>query len=191
MISFVLPIVLLAAQDQIQQRPEERPRPAAQLSQPKLLKSKEPHYPDDAVRAGLGGAVVLEAEVDEKGAVTHARVVKGVPPLSEAATRAISEWRYAPLLLDGRPSPFTLTVTINFDRGFQFDLHDLLDSLNSKNEYIRESAVIWLGRARSARNFDYTHIMDVRRRLRLVTETDQSERVRAAAAKALTRLDAR
>jgi outer membrane biosynthesis protein TonB len=34
--------------------------------------------------------------------------------LDEAAVDAVREWRYEPLLLNGEPTPFVLTVTVSF-----------------------------------------------------------------------------
>jgi TonB family protein len=161
------------------------------LPEPKLLKRKTPDYPDDALRAGLGGMVIVEATVDEKGAVTDARSLHGAPPLDQAAVKAVKQWRYAPLVVDGKPKKFVLTVTLNFNRGFRFDLDALLKSLHSENPYIRESAVRWLGRARSSRNLDIGTTAEIRRRVQRVAETDESELVRAAATKALAELEAR
>jgi hypothetical protein len=37
-----------------------------------------------------------------------------MPPLEAAATAAVREWRYSPLLLNGKPECFVLTVTVSF-----------------------------------------------------------------------------
>jgi periplasmic protein TonB len=46
--------------------------------------------------------------------VTDARVLKSVPLLDEAALQAVKEWRYDPTVVNGKPVPIKMTVTVNF-----------------------------------------------------------------------------
>lgn len=39
---------------------------------------------------------------------------RSVPLLDEAAIAAVSEWRYAPLLVDGDPVRVQMTVSVDF-----------------------------------------------------------------------------
>jgi protein TonB len=68
-----------------------------------------------ATQARLKGVVLLEARVGVDGKVQEVRVLRGIPLLSEAALEAVRQWRYRPLLLNGAPVEFILTVTIGFD----------------------------------------------------------------------------
>jgi len=71
-------------------------------------------YPEMAQKAHIQGLVILEADVDEYGSVTNVKVLRSVKFLDEAAVDAVSQWRYSPLLLNGQPMPFVLTVTVSF-----------------------------------------------------------------------------
>jgi TonB family protein len=73
-------------------------------------------YPADALAAGVDGAVVAEILVDESGIVVDARVLRSIPPLDDAALKAVREWRYDPTIVDGKPVPVKMTVTVNFSR---------------------------------------------------------------------------
>jgi periplasmic protein TonB len=73
-------------------------------------------YPADALAAGIDGAVVAEILVNESGVVADARVLKSIPPLDEAALKAVREWRYDPTIVDGKAVPVKMTVTVNFSR---------------------------------------------------------------------------
>jgi protein TonB len=42
-------------------------------------------------------------------------LLRGQPILQEAAIEAVKQWRYQPLLLNGEPTPFVLTVTLLFN----------------------------------------------------------------------------
>jgi protein TonB len=96
------------------------PRPAAPvriggaISAPALVKRVEPAYPDVALMAKVGGMVILEAVVDADGTVESVKVLRSVKFLDNAAIEAVKQWRYSPLILNGVPTPFVLTVTLNF-----------------------------------------------------------------------------
>ena len=98
--------------------PQEPTRPvriAGELKSPALLKRVEPEYPRLAVAANIMGTVILEATVDERGEVTDVRVLRSVHALIDAeAVKAVKQWRYSPLTLNGHLSPFILTVTLSF-----------------------------------------------------------------------------
>ena len=92
-------------------------RVGGELSAPRLIYRVEPEYPLLAVNAQIEGMVILEATVDPTGAVSDARVLRSHGVLDAAALRAVEQWRYEPLLLNGRPTPFVLTVTVSFSLG--------------------------------------------------------------------------
>ena len=59
--------------------------------------------------------VILEATVGEDGAVQDVRLLRSLNPLLDReAERALREWRYSPLVLNGTRVPFVLTVTLSF-----------------------------------------------------------------------------
>jgi TonB family protein len=73
-----------------------------------------PRYPPAAKEAGIRGVVQAEIVVDETGQVRDARVVRSVPLLDDAALEAVREWRFEPTVVDGRPVPVRMTVTLSF-----------------------------------------------------------------------------
>ena len=82
---------------------------------PALVHRVEPVFPDLAVAAQLGGMVILEAVVDTEGCVESVTVLRPRHPLLDrAAVDALKQWRYSPLVLNGIPTSFVLTVTFNF-----------------------------------------------------------------------------
>ena len=84
------------------------------MTAPALLERVEPEYPPIAVRAQVQGVVILEAIVDREGRVEDVRVLRSIPLLDAAAVAAVHKWRYSPLLLNGEPERFVLTVTVSF-----------------------------------------------------------------------------
>ena len=92
-------------------------RVGGEVSAPRLAYRVEPEYPSIAVNAQIEGMVILEATVDHTGVVRDARVLRSHGVLDAAAVRAVEQWRYEPLLLNGTPTPFVLTVTVSFSLG--------------------------------------------------------------------------
>jgi protein TonB len=81
---------------------------------PKLLKRVQPVYPELAKNARVSAVIILEAQVDTRGYVKTVHVLRGHPLLDEYALAAVRQWRYQPLLLNGEPAEFILTVTVIF-----------------------------------------------------------------------------
>jgi protein TonB len=90
-------------------------RIGGQIRTPALLHRVEPIYPDVAAMAQLSGLVILEATVNTDGCVDSVKVLRSRHLLlDKAAKDALMQWRYSPLVLNGIPTPFVLTVTFNF-----------------------------------------------------------------------------
>jgi protein TonB len=94
--------------------PAKPRRVGGDLQAPALIHRVEPEYPPVAVAGKITGTVILEAEVNEKGAVTDVRILRPILLLDEAAVKAVKQWRYQPLVLNGQPVPFILVVTLTF-----------------------------------------------------------------------------
>lgn len=90
-------------------------RIGGQLVAPKLVRRVNPVFPELAVQSRVSGMVILEAEVDTRGYVRTVKVLRGHPLFDDAALEAVKQWRYQPLLLNGEPTGFILTVTVAFN----------------------------------------------------------------------------
>jgi protein TonB len=84
------------------------------VTAPKLIDVVRPEYPLLARQARLAGIVILEAHVGVDGRVKEVTPLRGPPLLVDEAVAAIKQWRYRPLLLNGAPVEFVLTVTVTF-----------------------------------------------------------------------------
>jgi len=90
-------------------------RIGGQIKPPTILHRVEPVYPPMAVSAHVQGVVILEAVVDEGGAVTDVKVLRSVNPLLDhEALLAVRQWRYSPVVLNGSAVRFVLTVSLSF-----------------------------------------------------------------------------
>jgi protein TonB len=87
------------------------------VKEPHKLRDAKPVYPPLALSSRLQGVVILECVVDTRGRVQEARVLRGVPLLDQAALDAVRQWVYSVTLVDGRPVPVIMTVTVSFRLG--------------------------------------------------------------------------
>ena len=90
-------------------------RVGGQIDPPALVHRVEPVYPEVAVSARLRGVVILEAQVDREGRVIDVKVLRSAGLLLDhSAQTAVKQWRYRPLILNGQPEQFVLTVVLTF-----------------------------------------------------------------------------
>lgn len=80
----------------------------------RLLHAVPPVYPPIAKSQRIAGDVKMDALVDGTGHVTAMKIVSGPVLLHQAAKDAVKQWRYQPAMLDGKPVPMHLTVTVQF-----------------------------------------------------------------------------
>ncbi|MGZ3442139.1 MAG: TonB family protein, partial [Polyangia bacterium] len=83
---------------------------------PPVLRSRvEAPYPPAALAAGLSGTVVLELDVDEKGAVANVVVKEAAGHgFDEAAAAAVRKFVFAPAMNDRTPVPSRVTYAYKF-----------------------------------------------------------------------------
>jgi TonB family protein len=93
---------------------EEKPLVVSSDQRPRLVKKVDPQYPEEALKAGIQGKVVIEATTDKKGIVVEAKVIDGHPLLNKAALKALKQWEYEPYIIDGEKKAVKFTVVMNF-----------------------------------------------------------------------------
>jgi TonB family protein len=89
-------------------------RAVGKIQPPKLIKTVNPVYPESARQARIEGVVILEAKVDEQGNVVDTRVLRSIKDLDQAAIDALKQWKYEPMVIDGKPRKVLFTVTVRF-----------------------------------------------------------------------------
>jgi TonB family protein len=82
-----------------------------------LVHKVAPDYPLIAQSARVQGSVVLHAIITETGTIGYLDYVSGNPMLIENAIVAVSQWRYKPYVVDGKPVPVDTEITVNFFLG--------------------------------------------------------------------------
>jgi TonB family protein len=74
-----------------------------------------PSYPPLARSAQVQGSVYLRAMIGKDGSIKKIGVIDSASQiLTDAALKAVRDWRYQPYLLNGEPTEVTTTITVNF-----------------------------------------------------------------------------
>jgi periplasmic protein TonB len=84
------------------------------LIESRLIHRVEPQYPAEALVQKIQGLVTLDVQIGGEGAVHNIDVVEGNPVLAQAAVQAVTQWRYRPYAVDGRPVEMQTRITIRF-----------------------------------------------------------------------------
>jgi protein TonB len=79
-----------------------------------LVSHTVPLYPEQALRSGIQGAVVLEAFIAKDGSISDLKLVRGPLLLGHAAFDAVRQWRFQPYLFNGQPTEAETLITISF-----------------------------------------------------------------------------
>jgi protein TonB len=95
--------------------PRKPVRIGGQIKEPAIIHRVQPEYPALAVASKMEGVVILEAIVDEEGRVESVRSLRTATIFDDPAIKAVRQWRYSPVLLNGRPEKFILTVVVSFN----------------------------------------------------------------------------
>jgi Gram-negative bacterial TonB protein C-terminal len=92
--------------------PFQSPDPkATPYTPPQLLAATYSQYPADA---SVGGAVVLDASVDGRGALTKVTVIRAVPTLTAAASAGLKSWKLAAAVYGTSPVASKVVVAMVF-----------------------------------------------------------------------------
>ena len=87
---------------------------AEDSSEALLMQKVAPSYPEQALKAGLQGAVILQALIGKDGGIRDLKLVDGSLLLGQAAVKAVKQWRYKPCLRNGVAVEAQTYVTVNF-----------------------------------------------------------------------------
>jgi TonB family protein len=84
------------------------------VSGSQLIHRVNPKYPKEARKQHIEGVVRIFAITGKDGMLHDLKLVKGDPLLSEAALKAVQQWRYQPGLLGGVPVEIETTIDVRF-----------------------------------------------------------------------------
>jgi TonB family protein len=90
------------------------PAPVKPATEPRLISSVRPVYPQTARQANIQGSVTLMIQIDQTGRVFGARALTGPVMLRAAAEDAVKLWKYSPAQEDGNPVRSQTVVKVDF-----------------------------------------------------------------------------
>lgn len=90
------------------------------VAQRLLLHSVEPEYPGELENSGDSGEVLVRVVIDNHGDTSKVISISSVDPkISEAAVKAVKQWKFNPYLLNGKPVEVETTVSVPYNFGAQ------------------------------------------------------------------------
>jgi len=90
-------------------------RVGGDVSAPRAIYDPDPEYSEQARKAKYQGSVLLWAVIDAEGHPRDLRVARTLGMgLDEKASEAVSKWRFAPALKDGRPVAVQISIEVVF-----------------------------------------------------------------------------
>jgi len=84
------------------------------IAPPAKIHDVRPVYPPIAREARVQGAVVVQILIDSAGYVAEAHILRSIPLLDQAALDAVTQWKFAPIKVNGVARPAIMTTTVNF-----------------------------------------------------------------------------
>jgi protein TonB len=85
------------------------------VSKPVVLYAPDAEFSEEARKAKFSGNVEVYLIVDEAGAPSHIRVVRGVGMgLDDKAIEAVRQYKFKPAMKDGKPVKVPLYIDVNF-----------------------------------------------------------------------------
>jgi protein TonB len=91
--------------------PAAAPAPVASAGTPVGVRTPQPAYPREAIRAGITGEVTVEISIAANGSVTDVRVIRAQPrgEFERGVVNTVRGWQFEPM-----DAPATLTRTFTF-----------------------------------------------------------------------------
>ena len=82
---------------------------------PKVTKHISPEYPEKLRKKKITGTVIISFVVDENGVPQQLEVRESSHPgFNSPALSAVSQWRFSPGQVDGRPTPMATSAEVSF-----------------------------------------------------------------------------
>ena len=79
-----------------------------------LIKRVTPVYPSIAKSARVQGTVRFNATIGTNGQIRNLQVVSGPLQLQQAASDAVRQWLYKPMMRNGQPVEVVTQIDVNF-----------------------------------------------------------------------------
>lgn len=108
-----------------------------------VVRTPPPVYPADLAKQGVTGRVVLIVDVATDGSVSAVKVDRsaGDAKLDAAALEAARQWKFTPLVKNGKPVPSQVRVPIDFEMDADHDAQK--GAATPAKPALRSAAIDW------------------------------------------------
>lgn len=82
----------------------------------RATKKVPPAFPAAAKQLNVSGSQDVQVTVNETGDVEEAKVLKGNALFTQNSVNAAKQWKFTPLVQDGKPQRFTAVLVFNYQK---------------------------------------------------------------------------
>jgi protein TonB len=82
------------------------------MTRPTLLSKVDPQYTSEARNAGTAGTILTKCVITTSGALQKCRIMKGIPLMDQQVLSALSQWKYTPVLYQGKPTAVEYLIPV-------------------------------------------------------------------------------
>lgn len=82
------------------------------MQRPTLLSKVDPVFTREARNQNVQGLILTKCVIGTSGALSRCRIVKGLPTMDQAVLTALSQWRYSPVLYQGKPTAVEYLIPV-------------------------------------------------------------------------------
>lgn len=86
------------------------------MTRPSLLSKVDPIYTAQARAAGVEGLILTKCVITIRGELQQCKIVKGLPFMDRAVLEALAQWRYSPVLYQGKPAAVEYVIPVRLVR---------------------------------------------------------------------------
>jgi protein TonB len=82
------------------------------MQRPTLISKVDPVYTREARNQNVQGLILTKCVIGTNGSLSRCRIVKGLPTMDQAVLTALSQWRYSPVLYQGKPTAVEYLIPV-------------------------------------------------------------------------------
>jgi len=82
------------------------------MTRPKLVSKVDPDYTREARDAGISGLILTKCVITVHGSLERCRIIRGIPLMDQAVLASLSQWRYSPVLYQGRATAVEYVIPV-------------------------------------------------------------------------------
>ncbi|MDB4988901.1 MAG: biopolymer transporter TonB [Myxococcaceae bacterium] len=82
------------------------------MTRPTLLSKVDPTYTREARNADVQGLILTKCVITTTGALKSCRIVKGIPMMDQAVLAALMQWKYTPVMYQGKPAAVEYLIPV-------------------------------------------------------------------------------